>query len=148
MSEDLKALSRRLIDEVINGGELDKFEELVSPDWIDHSPFPGQAQGIEGAKQRLAMLRSAFPDFNITVEEEWAVGDTVVHRVKGSGTQRGEWMGFPASGKSFEVEAIEILRYRDGKEISHRGLIDQMSMMMQLGLLQYSPFAAADGAHR
>lgn len=135
MPEDLKMLARRFIDEVINKGDLDRISEFLAPDWIDHSPFPGQAQGIEGAKQRLAMIRSAFPDFNLTVEEAYVDGDTVVHRVTGRGTQRGEWMGLPPSGKSFEVEAVEFLRYREGKEVSHRLLLDQMSMMAQLGFL-------------
>ena len=45
------------------------------------------------------MLRSAFPDFKATVEDILAEGDKVVVRQTWSGTQKGEWMGVPPTGR-------------------------------------------------
>jgi predicted ester cyclase len=65
-----------------------------------------------------------FPDLRHTIEETIASGDTVAVRFTLRGTQRGEFMGIPPTGKPIEVGAIAILRTASGKVSEVRGQFD------------------------
>jgi len=91
-------------------------------------------QGIDGLKGLIASLRTAFPDLSATVDEQVAEGDKVVSRVTMSGTHEGEFMGIPATGKSFTIPGVSIWEVIGGQLISEWVNWDSMSMMQQLGL--------------
>jgi predicted ester cyclase len=78
------------------------------------------------------MLRAAFPDFHYTIDDVFSSGDKVVLRVTASGTQRGELMGHPASGRRAEWTEIHIVRVRGGKLAEHWTNMDQLGMLQQL----------------
>ncbi len=132
MSTDNKALVRRVYDEVINGGNLALIDELFAADFVDHEEFPGLAGGREGVKQFFTMMRAAFPDLRMAIDDLIAEGDKVVARATMSGTHKGEFMGMEPSGKQFRVSAIDVVRFADGKAIEHWGLTDAAAMMEQL----------------
>ena len=133
--EENKALTRRFYDEVINKGNLDLIDELVSADFVEHEEFPGlPTTGPEAPKAALGMFMAAFPDLQITAGDMIAEGDKVVVQATMSGTHTGEFMGIPPTNKSFSVPAIDIIEIRDGKATAHWGLTDQGAMMAQLGL--------------
>lgn len=52
----------------------------------------------------------AYPDAQITVEDQLVGGDRVVTRWTGCGTQTGELMGMPPTGKQVVVPGIQIDR--------------------------------------
>ena len=52
-----------------------------------------------------------------------------------TGTQRGEFMGSPASGKRATWEEIHIIRMQDGKAVEHWGIVDALGTMQQLGMV-------------
>lgn len=63
-------------------------------------------------------------------------GDKAVARVSAVGTHRCEFMGMPASGRSVNVQLIDIIRFGDdGLAREHWGIFDQMAMMQQLGAI-------------
>jgi predicted ester cyclase len=99
-SEDNKALVRRFFEEVLNEKRVDRADELVAPDYLDHAAVPGQAPGLEGAKQRWAMYFAAIPDLHTTIDDMVAEGDRVVVRYTGEGTQKGELLGIPPTGSA------------------------------------------------
>ena len=133
--EDNKALARRFYNEVINGGNLDLIDELVSEDFVDHEASPGMpTTGPEAPKATFAMFFAAFPDLQMTVDEMIGEGDKVVARATMSGTHKGEFMGIPPTNKAFKVQAIDIAEIHDGKVTQHWGVTDQAAMMAQLGL--------------
>lgn len=135
MSNDNKALMRRVYDEVINGGNVALIDELVAADFIEHEEFPGLAGGREGMKQFFTMMRTAFPDLRMAVDDLIAEGDKVVARTTMSGTHKGEFMGMDPSGKQFRVSAIDVIRFADGKAVEHWGLTDAAAMMEQIGAI-------------
>ncbi len=71
--------------------------------------------GREGDKQTVAMVFAAFPDWRVSVEDMIAEGDKVVTRYTEQGTQHGDFMGIPATGRTVTMTGIEIMRCADGK---------------------------------
>ena len=134
--EDNKASARRFVDEVINRGNLALIDELTGPNFVDHSAAPGVPPTIEGAKAFFAMLRSAFPDLHVTIDDQIAEGDKVVQRSTTRGTMKGEFAGMPASGKEATWETIHIIRFADGKTVEHWSVQDQLGMLQQLGFAE------------
>ena len=73
---------------------------------------------------------------HMTAEDVFASGDRTVARVTASGTQTGEWMGIPPSGRRAEVRLIDIMRFDDAGLIrEHWGVMDMLSMLQQLGVI-------------
>jgi predicted SnoaL-like aldol condensation-catalyzing enzyme len=72
MSEENKAIVRRMIDELLNGqGNLDVADELFAPEYVGHNPAsPVDTRGPEGVKEFASMFRSAFPDVHFSVEDQ------------------------------------------------------------------------------
>lgn len=135
-TEANKANARRMVDEVVNAGNLDLIDELLAPDFVDHSAPPGVPPTREGTKALMAMLRSAFPDLHATIEDVIAEGDKVVQRTRAHGTMQGELMGMLPSGKSATWDQIHILRFANGKEVEHWAVSDQLSLLQQLGFAE------------
>lgn len=132
MPEDSKTLLRRFYGEVSNGN-LDVIDEVLADDFVDHEEVPGLEPTKEGVKQFFAMFRSAFPDMRMEPHEILADGDLLSARGTMTGTQQGEFMGMPATGKRIETDVFDVLRFRDGQLTEHWGLMDVMKMMKQLG---------------
>ena len=131
--EENKALLHRFY-EGISEGNLTVVDELIADDVVDHSPFaPGQVPGRQGTLELFTMIRTAFPDLRITVEDMVAEGDKVVVRGTFGGTHKGEFMGIAPTGKQITVGLIEIQRITGGKMVEHWNVVDSLGMMQQLG---------------
>ena len=81
------------------------------------------------------MYLAAFPNLHFTFEDLIAEGDKVVVRETMSGTQQGELMGIPPTGKQFSVTGIEIYRFEGGKIVEHWLESDMLGLLQQLGAL-------------
>ena len=134
MSEENKAKFRQLAEAFANGN-VAAFDDLISADYVEHSPAPDQGPGIEGLKQMATMFRSAFPDLKFTIEDLIAEGDKVVGRMAFTGTHKGEFMGMAATNKQINIQEIHIVRISGGKMVEHWGIEDSMTMMQQLGAI-------------
>ena len=135
VSDHNKELMQRFYDEVVNAGNIDLIDELLADDFVEHEELPGLAPGREGVKQFLGMFKAAFPDSAFTVGNMIAEGDFVAARVTIRGTHEGEFMGIPATSRSVEFEAIDLLQFADGTATAHWGVSDLMTMMQQLGAM-------------
>ncbi len=135
-SEDNQALVQRLFEEVFNQKQLDRADELVAPDYLDHGAVPGQGPGLEGAKQqRWGMYFAAIPDLHATIDDLVAEGDKVVVRYTVEGTQQGELPGVPPTGKRFRISGISIYRLAEGKIAEQWEQMDMLGLMQQLGVI-------------
>ncbi len=135
MSDSDKALVRRIYDEVFSQGALDVVDEVISADAVDHSPPPFPMDDVrDGLKQFTTMLRDAFPDVRVAVNDMVAEDDKVAVYFTVEGTQQGEFMGIPASGKRVSVDGFDLIRVTDGICTEHWGVFDNGSLMEQLGV--------------
>lgn len=131
--EENKAVSRRFTEEIFNAKNLDAIDELCSPDYVGHDPFPGMPPNRDGLRQFCVMSIAAIPDYHSTIEDMVAEGDKVVQRFTGRGTHKGEFMGIPATGKQVTIKGISIDRIANGKVVENWVIMDMLGVMQQLG---------------
>ena len=123
MSEANKAVVRRLVDEVLNGGRLEVIDELYAPELAP------------AARGWIAPFRASFPDVHMEVVELIAEGDKVVGRFTCSATHLGTWLNQAPTGRRFErVDEVAIFRLRDGRIVHAWSLEDTLGRLRQLGL--------------
>jgi steroid delta-isomerase-like uncharacterized protein len=135
-TEQNKTLVRQFIEEFLTQGNVNMVKEIVAPDFIENEQLPpGMPQGREGVEMLAPMLHGGFSDFKATIEDIIAEDDKVMVRMTWSGTQTGEFMGLPPSGKAMSVAIIDIFRLAEGKIMEHWGVSDMMGMMQQLGAM-------------
>lgn len=128
-----KEIIRRFNKEFIEGGDDALFDETVAPDFRNHSAHDPRNPGPEGAKFFFTqVLRPAFPDLKVDIEDQFAEGDVVVTRKSYDATHQGMFMGVPATGKRVRFGVIDIIRLRDGKYTEHWANADMMGLMQQL----------------
>src|SRR4029077_5054387 len=138
MTQDNSAIVRRFVDEVINQGKMGSAEEFVWEDLVEQVPLPGQGPGLEGLKDVLRGMRSAFPDIDFSIKEQVCEGDKVGSRFEWTGTHKAEFMGVPATGRQVRVWGVVIDRLEAGRIKDTRILMDALGLMMQLGALPAS----------
>ena len=136
MITDMKHTAERIPLEVLNTGNFGLLDELLAPEFVDHTPIGGVAPTREGLKASAQALRTAFPDLRYTIEDSIAYGDQIVHRLSATGTMTGEFMGVPPTGKRATWTEIHIGRGINGRMTEHWGLADSLGMLTQLGIVQ------------
>ena len=125
MSEDPKARSREWYAAINSGGLVDRAHEFLTDDFVDHNAAPGTSPGLEGVRETFREFYAAFPDMKVNVLDQIAEGDKVVTRATIKGTQTGKFMGAPATGRSFEVDLIDIGRF-DGDKFERAAHVTSM----------------------
>jgi steroid delta-isomerase-like uncharacterized protein len=134
MPEQNKTIARRAFEEVQSRGNLALVDELVAGDYVGHTPLK-EIHGPEGAKQFFSMLREAFPNMQVTVEDQIAEGDKVVTRWTGRGTHKGHFQGMPPTGRQMTMTGITIFRIAAGKLVEGWTNADMLGLMQQLGVV-------------
>jgi predicted ester cyclase len=132
-SADLADRTRRLIETGFGQGDLAVLDELMAVDIAEHQR--GNRSGRDGAKDVVRTLHAWMSDFSLTVEDLAVSGDTVWTRNRGRGVNTGSVMGHPPTGRSVEVDVIDIIRFEDGKAVEHWGIADQLGLMLQVGAM-------------
>jgi steroid delta-isomerase-like uncharacterized protein len=133
--EENKTIVRRY-QEIYNSNDLDRLTEVVSDDVLTPNIMPGIPTGLEGAKAAHRLMLAGFPDYQTVIEDMLAEGEKVAARIRMTGTNTGEFMGIPATGKRVEFTGIYIARIANGKIVEHWGEEDSVSLLQQLGVLK------------
>ena len=131
-TEQNKTIMRQVIEEAFNKGNYSILPACFNPDFVEHQ-F-GLHATIEGMQGDIQFLRTAFPDFKLTIEDMVETEDKVWIRMVARGTNLGGFMG-PPNGKTFEVAVFDVCRFKDGKIVEHWGSPDRFALLAQLGLL-------------
>ncbi len=76
-AEENMALARRFL-EARGRADPDAMEEMMAPDFVDHTLAPGQRPDREGYKRQVAEYVTAFSDVRFVIEDQVAAGDKVV----------------------------------------------------------------------
>jgi serine phosphatase RsbU (regulator of sigma subunit)/ketosteroid isomerase-like protein len=117
VEENNKALVRRFV-EARDKGDLETLDELLAPNYVDHSLLPGQEPGREGFIQSVAEEHAIFSNFHTNIEDQAAEGDKVITRLTVNRIHdRGEFLGVAPTGMEFKSTAIIIHRIVGGKVV-------------------------------
>lgn len=135
-AEDNAEAARSILEEGFNQGRLEVFDEVCSPDVVSHDPAePEDVRGVEAHKERCQGYRTAMPDLQVTVEDQIAAGDNVAIRWSARGTNDGELMGMPPTGRRMEITGLSIDRFdADGQLVETWDQWDNAGFMSQLGI--------------
>jgi len=142
MSERNKELVRRVIEQVVNRGNLTLADELIATDYVYHEPTAGEKRGRDGFRRLVITYRTAFPNMRLTVGQQIAEGDLVVTRWTARGTHRGALFGTPPTNRDVTVQGIVISRIRDGQIAEEFECYDSLGMFRQLGAVKAWGIAA------
>lgn len=117
-----------MLFEAFNGGDLEAVEQLVGPDYVGAQGQKGPA----GFNDVVVGLRAAFPDLHYTLDDVVAEGDQVAVRWHWTGTHRGAFRGFPATGKAVSNTGAGVFRLQGGRiaagvlETDRLGFLEQI----------------------
>ena len=141
-AEENKEIVRRFWG-VWEEGNIGLVDELVGPDYVNHSPgMPNQPEGPEGIKAVVNMFRGGMPDLRVVIEDVIAEGDKVAMRYRIEGTHEGELFGVPPTGRRVSIESITVERVSGGKIREHWRVTETLDMMRQLGAISAPEHAA------
>ena len=133
-TETHKSLVRRFYDEALNARRVDVIDELALADYVEHDPLPGQRDGLVGLKDRVSMLTAGLAS-TYTLHDLVAEDDRVVARWTNAGVHSGEFLGIPPTGRSFDFAGIDVYRIENGRMAEHWHVVDQLTLLQQLGLV-------------
>jgi predicted ester cyclase len=143
MSDASKHLVRRHFEEIWNERNLAACDELIAEDFTEHAaaPFapsaPGRVHGPAAMRATVGWLVSQFPDIHMEIECIIAERELVAVRVLSTGTNLGTVDGGPRpTGKSFAARQSHWFRIADRQLAEHWSTRDDLSTMLQLGLIQ------------
>ncbi|HJX30008.1 MAG TPA: ester cyclase [Thermoanaerobaculia bacterium] len=140
-AEGNKDLCRRFIQKIFNESELSLIGDFLSPGVVNHelagalgenSP---RGQNIQWMADLIYLYRCAFPDLYVEILDQVAEGEKVVTRLRMRGTQTGDLMTVPASGKEVDITGIRIDRVTDGKIVESWFQLDMFGMLTQIEAL-------------
>ena len=128
--EHNKAIVRGYMSEVLTKGNLAAFDSYISADVVFNN-----SKGLKQQLGGIQLIRNAFPDFDLVIEDQIAEGDKVVTRVTFQGTHRGEYRGVAPTGKQVRYSGIAIDRIVEGKVVEMWHVADTLSLLQQIGAM-------------
>jgi steroid delta-isomerase-like uncharacterized protein len=133
MSKQDNISAQKQFGEAVNSGNLDVISQVMAPSVVDHDPAADQGPGPEGFIQFFTRFRKAFPDLKVSVEQMVADDDNVAIAYTITGTQKGEFMGIPATNRQIKARGVQIARFEDGKIVERWGSSDELGISKQIG---------------
>lgn len=135
-------LVRRHFEQMWNQRDFAACADLIAETYVEHgtAPFaetaPGRVHGPTAMRETMEWLLAQFPDLSFTVEALVADDDLVAARVRATGSNLGRLNGcLPASGRAFNYTQSHWFRIADGKLAEHWATRDDLTAMLQLGVV-------------
>ena len=128
-TEENKTIVRRFMTEILQNGNIELIDQICAPNYVNRLT----GQGIESFKQIGGLMRTAIPDYKVTIENLVAEGDQVVARFTMTGTITGSVMGSKPSGKAISVRGLTYYRLANGKIVEDDPITNQ-DLLQLLGI--------------
>lgn len=143
MSDANKELVRRHFEEIFNRKNLAVCDETMAEDFIEHAhaPFaqsaPGRVTGPQAMRASAEWLLAQLQDLHMTIEAVIADENAVAVRILSEGTNLGALNGVvPPTERRFTARQSHWFRIADGKLVEHWATRDDLTAMLQLGIVQ------------
>ncbi len=135
MSNDSKAIARRVTFELFAAGRVALLDDLTTDDFRNDGQTTGPSEGRANPANAIERVRRAFPDLEYTLEHEIAEGDLVVHHLVARGTHRGPLAGFEPTGRTAVWREMHLMQFAGGKMNRQWAVVDRLGLLRQLGLM-------------
>src|SRR4051794_10952341 len=115
-SEENVALIRRAVA-AFNSNDIASFPSLYAPDIVRHdlAGVIDEVSGHDGVQTYLGILRNAFPDLHIELEDVFANDEgRVATRLTFTGTHLGELLGVAPTGRRVSFSGVNLYRIANG----------------------------------
>jgi len=126
----------RSIDEVWNAQDVSAIDEIYADDFVMvQESGVGAVAGPAGYRMFVQAFLTGVPDIHYDVEEIIAEGEWAAIRFVAGGTQSGELLGIPGTGRTAFIVGISVARFRDGQFVQNTSHLDKMAMLQKLGVM-------------
>jgi predicted ester cyclase len=135
--DDIRALARRITEELFNQGDLAVLDELVDPSYTQYLAAEDRSTGVDELAAFITEIRRAFPDLHVHTEQQIVEGDTLAQRLTIKGTHDGVvFAGLPAAtGARLRVNMVDIYRIGPAGRFTQRWTLwDEHAVRTQLGV--------------
>jgi predicted ester cyclase len=136
-AEQNEALVRKVFTDILSQGKFELAPEIYAKDFVNHGTT--KDIGLDEAQANDRGWRAAFPDLEMTIEQEIADGDFVTVLWRGRGTNTGSGNGLNATGKKADGRGISIFRVVDGRIKEEWTEYSGLLILQQLGLMPARP---------
>lgn len=113
-------------------GDLVALEEITTDDVVHHWATGPDSAGAEAQAERIGGWTGAMPDMRYTWGDIVIDGEYAAGVWQGTGTQTGEYMGNPATGKSAAWGGMNVFRIECGQIAEVWSEMDVLSFRAQL----------------
>jgi steroid delta-isomerase-like uncharacterized protein len=135
-SDNKKDILVHFTREVWNEGNISAADNYIAPRYkILHDPgdpWEGCDLDLAGYKERVRVLRAAFPDQTFDIQGLFADGDAVVMTWLWSATHKGDIPGFPATGKTIRMSGATVYYFDGCRLTGHWQITDRLGVYQQL----------------
>ncbi|MBM7805764.1 steroid delta-isomerase-like uncharacterized protein [Geodermatophilus bullaregiensis] len=97
-----------------NADDLDTCLANLAEDFVINLAGVPQMRGRDTWHHGVEVMKAAFPDVTVQIEDVVAAADRVAVRLTLRGTHTGEFEGIPATGRTVEYSSHEFYRFADG----------------------------------
>jgi predicted ester cyclase len=118
------------------------FLDAYAPDVRLHG-YPSGIEGHEGLRRFHRALWEAFPDASLTVQDMLVEDDRAALRYRLAGTHRGPYLGVAPTGAAIDVQAMMVVRVRDGLLAEEWHSPTELAILRQLGAIEVTLTAGA-----
>ncbi len=125
----------RQFHQFYNQGNLDAAKQLLAPDFVGYIPGTPTALSRDEFKTMGEAYLAAFPGSRSETLDLIAEGNTLAAHGVFQGTNLRDFMGIPATGKSFTMDWAHFFRVSGGKIVEIRVQQDMLGMLQQLGVI-------------
>ena len=127
-------------EEAWNSGNFEKAYSYFAEDYVFEAVASGEtAKGKGQLKALMNDLLQAFPDLKFEGKGAFVSGNKIAGEYVLSGTQKKEFHGMPATGKSFALRCCSILEFEGGLFTRETAYWDTATMLRQLGHIPSPP---------
>jgi predicted ester cyclase len=138
-TEHNKRVVRRLIEEVVNTGDVTPLPELVSADCVETDGKVRVVSGVTGMAEHVRAVRAIYAGLTLAIERQVAEGEWVATVITARGTHAQEWLGMAPTGKELVFTGVNVDRVVGGKIVEHGGAANMLEPFLTAGSLVPAP---------
>lgn len=131
-----KELLIQFIDAVWNDGIVEAADQYIAPAYTIHhdpgDPWDGKTLDLAGYKERVTLSRAPFPDQHFYIRDLVAESGLVVMTWQWSATHKGDFPGFPATGRQIRMSGATAYYVRGERFTGHWQITDRLGVYVQL----------------